>query len=123
MQDGPVGFEVETLNIEDAAVACLHQYGDAALARRLAHEELDVERVALLDNQIEPFEEPVEIVGADTLEEGIDPKVRIDLTDATGRNHRLVPAEVEHTGRNAVEVREVDRVEVSEPQFSRQAFH
>ena len=59
---GSVRLEVEALDVENAAVARLHDHRDAPFARRLADEELHVERVALLDDEVEPVEEPVEVL-------------------------------------------------------------
>ena len=90
------------------AVAGLHQHGDAALPGRLAHEELHVERVALLDHQVEAVEEGAEVVGGDALGDRHHPQVGVDLADPAGRHDRLVDAQVEDAARDAVEVGQLD---------------
>ncbi len=84
---------------------------------------LHVERVALLDDQIEPVEEAAEILGRDALGNGHDPEIRVDLPDSPRRHDGLVHAEVEDAAGNAVQVGQFERVEVGHAQLTGQALH
>ena len=59
----------------------------------------------------------------DALGDGLDPEVRVDLTDPTSGHDRLVDAEIEHGRRDAVQIGQLDRVEVGQPELSGQALH
>ena len=62
VENRTIRFEVETLDVEHAAVARLHDHGDPTIARSLANEELHVERVALFDDEVEPVEELAQVL-------------------------------------------------------------
>ncbi len=123
MEQRTIRLEVESLDIEDAAVTRLHQHRDPALPGFFAHQHLHVEGVALLDDQVETVEKAAEVLGRDALGNGHDPQIRVDLADTPRRHHGLVDAEVEDAARNAVQVRELECVEVGHAQFTGQALH
>ncbi len=123
VEDGSIGLEVVAFDVEHPPVARLHQHRNLPLACGLTDQELHVERVALLNDQVEPVEEGPQVFGVDALGDGHHPEIRVDLGDPSGGHDGLVHAEVEHAGRDAVEVRKFDGVEVRQAQFARQAFH
>ena len=51
VQDRPLRLEVEPLDVQQAAVAGGHQDGHTSRARRLADQDLGVQRVAFLDDE------------------------------------------------------------------------
>ena len=123
MEDRTVRFEVEAFDVEYAAVARLHDHRDLSIARRLAHEELHVERIALFDDEVESVEELAEVLRANAGRFDDDAQVRIDLGDAPRGDHRLVDAEVQHTRGDAVQVRQFQGVEVGQADLAGQALH
>jgi hypothetical protein len=123
VEDGPLRFEVEALDVEHPAVAGLHQHRYPPSPGRLAHQELHVERVALLYHQVQPVEEALQILGRNALGDRHHPQVRVDLADPARCHHRLVHPQVENAARDPVEVGQLDVVEVGQPEFSGQAFH
>ena len=124
MEERSLRLEVEALDVEDAPVAGLHQHGDPALPGRLADEELHVERVALLDDQVEPVEEGAEVVGRDPL--GIVTATRrygsISPIRRAATTALFTPRSRTLAG-NAVEVGQLDGVEVGQPKLAGQALH
>ena len=59
MQDLPLRLQIEPFHVQGAAVAGGHQNRDASRPRRLADEDLGVERVALLHEDVDAVEEPL----------------------------------------------------------------
>ena len=123
VEDRALRLQIEALDIEHPAVAGLHQHGYPPFPGRLAHQELHIERVALLYHQVQPVEEAVQVLRRDALGDRHHPQVRVDLADPARRHHRLVHAQVEHAAGDAVEVGHLDVVEVGQPELSRQALH
>jgi hypothetical protein len=119
----PIRFEIEPFDIEHPAVARLHQHRNATGARLFSDQKLHVERVALFDDEIEAIEEGPEILGRDSFGNGQQPQVGIDLADPPRRHKCLIDPKVEDGTGNAIEVRELEGVEVGQAQFPRQAFH
>ncbi len=123
VEDGSLRLEVEALDVEHPAVAGLHQHRYPTLPGRLADQELHVERVALLDHQVQPVEEGAQVLGGDALGDRHHPQVGVDLADPAGRHDRLVHPQVEDAARDAVEVGQLDVVEVGQPELAGQALH
>jgi hypothetical protein len=62
VEDRTVRFEVETLDVEHAAIARLHDHRYLTIAGRFTHEELHVERVALFNDEVESVEELAQVL-------------------------------------------------------------
>jgi hypothetical protein len=117
VEDGTVGLEIEALDVDQAAIAGLHQDRDPVLARLFAQPDLHHQIVALLEQDIEfafAGEEHVEVGRRDAFGEYPHLRVGVDLEDLAGGEHRLVHADVVNARAQAIHVRELEAIEVRE---------
>ncbi len=117
VQDRSAGILVEPFDIDQTAVATGHQNWHAAGPRRFPHEELDVEGVALFDDDVEAIDETVHRFGGHTRCRDLNVDVGVDFGDALCGNDGLVHADVEKRRGNPVEVRQLQLVEIRQPQL------
>ena len=122
MQDPPLRLQIEPFHVQGAAVTGGHQNRDAPCPRRLADQNLGVERVALLDQDVDIIEECFDGVRGDASVENLHRQVGIELGNAPCGQLRLVESQVEHRGGHAVEVGQFQLVEVREAQLTAQSL-
>ena len=122
VQDGTVRFQIETFHVDQAAVTGRHQHRNPAGLCTLAHQGLHVQRVALLDDDVESVEELVDGVVGQSGVEHPDRQVGVQFGDASSRDRRLVHPEIEQRGRDPVQVGQFEAVEVGQPQLADQAL-
>jgi hypothetical protein len=88
VEDRPVRLEVETLDVQQPTVTGLHDHRNAVRAGPLADEHLGV----------------------------CDVEIGIDLEHLPRGEHRLLHPEIGHAGAQAVQVRQVEAVEIRNPE-------
>ena len=88
----------------------------------VANEYFHVEGVALLDHQVQSFEEVVDSGFVDAFCPGIDREIRVQFCDSLLSECCLVDSEVEDRGRETVEVGQVEVVEVRQTHIADDAF-
>src|SRR6185437_8528082 len=118
VEDGPCRLQVEPFDVEQAAVAGLHDDGDPLAAGHLTDPDLHVDGVAFLDDHVEAGDERLQVVVVDSAREDLDRQVGVDLGDPPPGEHRLVEADVEDRGGYAVQVGELDVVEVGQAELT-----
>jgi hypothetical protein len=62
VEDRPLGLEVEALDVDEPPVAGLHQHRDSVVTRVVTQPNLDVEAVALVEQEIEATARQQEVV-------------------------------------------------------------
>jgi hypothetical protein len=122
VEERALGLEVEALDVEQPTVTRLHQHRHPGPAGRLPHQELEVERVALLHHDVEPVEEGVDVACVEPRVEGLDVHVGVQLGDAPAEDRGLVQPQVEDRRRDPVEVGQLQVVEVGEAQLGADAL-
>ena len=125
MEQGTLGLAVEALDVQQPAVARVHDHRNAVKAGTLAGQELDVEAVALLHQHVEPagaHQELVEVVLIDTVWKAFHTQVRIDLGDLARRDIDLRHAQIVHSGAQAIEIGKIEGVEICQTDCTRAAF-
>lgn len=115
MEQRAARVEIVAFDVDQSAIAGFHDDRDTASAGTVADEDFDVEGVAFLDHQIQSVEEGIDRVFADSAGPGLDANIRIDFGNATLREDRFVHAQVKDGGGEAVEVGEVEIVEIGQP--------
>ena len=70
---GPVGFEIEPLDVEQTPVAGVHQYRNSPRPGLLANAHLHVQRITFLDHQVQAIEEFVHVVLGQPVGEDLGP--------------------------------------------------
>src|SRR5579863_1851554 len=123
MEYRTVRLKVEAFDVEDAAVAGLHDDGNLPVARRFANEELHVERITLFDHEVESIQELAQVLGADPRRLDDHTKIGVDLSDASRGDDGFVDTEVQDTRGDPVQVRKFQSVEVGQSDLSGQTFH
>nr|WP_276602898.1 hypothetical protein [Nannocystis pusilla] len=117
VEDRPRRLEVEALDVDERAVAGLHQHRDLVQPRGEPQLELDVDAVALVDQHVEPAaaqEERGEVVVVDADRVEHDLEEGVDLGDVAGGDQDLGDAEVVDGAADPVEVGQVEAVEVGQ---------
>jgi hypothetical protein len=118
VEDRAVRLEIESLHVEQATIARVHDHGDPVSARTLPDHHLHVEIVTFLDQEVElaaaPGEELVDGVGLDPLGEAVDLQVRIDLEHLPRGEQRLLHPDLVDPPAETVEVREAEAIVVSD---------
>ena len=118
----PIRREVEALHVEHPAVAGGHDHGPACGARVLAQPDLHLQVVALVHDHVGARDEVRDRRLVDPGRERDDADVRIQLGDLARGQHDLAHADVGDAARHPVQVREVQHVEVGEPQLAADAL-
>ncbi len=113
---------VVSFDIDQSAIAAGHHHRNAPVPGCFTHRGLDVQRVAFLDHYVEAVEEAVDRVLGDAGCRHGDRQVGVEFGDPSRCHDRLVHADVEHGCRNPVQVRQLEGVEVGEPQFAAQSL-
>ena len=118
----PIGLEVEALDVEHPAMARGHDHGAPRGARVLAQAHLHLQVVALVDDHVGARHE----VGDGRLLHspgiGHDADVRVELGHLAGSQDDLAHADVGEAAGHPIEVRQVEDVEVGEPQLAADAL-
>ncbi len=122
VQDRPRRFEVEALDVHQPSVAGGHQHRNALPAGTFAHQDLRIQRVALLDDDVQSVQKSVDRRGGDAGRVDRHEEVGVEFGDASGRDDRLVHALIEDSCGDAVEVRQLQLVEVCQSQFAAKAL-
>ncbi len=122
MKDRSPRFDVVAFDIDQAAVTGRHQYGDTTGARGLSQYHFDIQRVAFFDNDVKAVEELVDGFRRGPGCNEVHGQVGIQLRDPARRNHRLVEANVEDADRHAIQVRQLNFVEIGQPQCATGTF-
>ena len=122
MEQRPLGLEVEALDVEHPAVRGRHHDRDALRARALAQQHLDLEPVALVDRprRRRPGTRRRRLL--DPAREQLHVHVGVELGDLARREHDLADADVGDAARDPVQVRQVEHVEVREPELAADAL-
>src|SRR5271165_1174657 len=121
VEEGSLRLEVVSLDIDETAVAGCHEQRQSPVTGGFANEDLHVQGVALFDDDVQSVKELVEIFGGEAARQNLHRQIGIELGDPSRRHHGLVLADIQHASRNAVEVGELEIIEVSQPQFAAQA--
>ena len=122
MERRPLRLEIEALHVEHPAMARGHDDGPARGARVLAQAHLHLEVVAFVDDHVGARDEVGDRRLVDPAGIGDDADVGIELGDLARGEDDLVHADVGDAARDPVEVREVQHVEVGQPQLAADAL-
>lgn len=119
---GALWLDIETLDIQQTAVTCLHQQWNTVSRGRLADHELHIEGITFLHDDRETVHELVHRIFVYACAEDLHRQIGIQFGDTSGRHDRLVDADVEQRSRNPVEIGQLDIVQVGQPQTSAYTF-
>ena len=122
VEDRSGGLQIEPFDIYQATVACCHQNRQPQGTCGLADEDLHVERITFLDNDIQSCEEFAQGFRSESGCLHRHRQVRVKFGNPSGGNYRLVHAEVENACRYAIEVGELEAIEISESQVAAYAL-
>ena len=122
VEDGPVGFEVESLDVQQTPVTGRHQHRQSPSLGLPSQGHLDVEGVAFVDHHVRAVQEFGHRLDVETVLPQRHSDVGVDLRDTAGGDHGLVHAEVENGAGNPVQVGQFEGVEVREPQAATRTF-
>ncbi|NCL78304.1 hypothetical protein AIIKEEIJ_05802 [Rhodococcus sp. YH1] len=109
--------QIEALDVDQPPVTRLHHHRDCSPGRFRAQHDLDVQGVALVHDDVESVQELAHRFRSDPVGPHRQGQVRIQLRESSRGHDRLVRAQIDEGGRHPVEIRQLDRVEVGEPQF------
>ena len=123
VEQRPAWLEVEPLDVEQAAVAGVHEDRDPPRSCVLTCGYLDVGRIAFLDEQVKVLEELIHHALGQSAGIDLDVKVRVNLENLPGRDHRLVHAQILHTAADPVQAGQSELVEVREPERAADPLH
>ena len=118
----PLRLEVEALDVEHPAMARGHDHRQARGARVLAQAHLHLQVVALVDDHVGAGDEVGDRRLVDAPGIGHDADVGVELGDLPRGEHDLAHADVGEPAGHPVEVREVEDVEVGQPQLAADAL-
>ena len=112
VQHRPIRVEIEPLHIQQTEIRGLHQHWHPSSARLVAHRQLHVQAVAFLDEDIDPVEQHVERLAHRAAQQDANREIGVDLGDPPRRGYRFVHAQIEQRRWDAIEVRQLDLVEI-----------
>src|SRR4051794_22070968 len=107
MKDREVRMQIEAFDVEQSAVARVHQYRNTAPPGLVAHFDLDIDRIALLDQEIEPPaipEEILEVRRCQSFGKAAHPQVGVDLGNFARRDENFRNAEVVNSRADAIQI-------------------
>ena len=115
MKEWPRRLEVDALDVQETAIARVHDDGNATRASALAHQKLYVDAVALLHYQVKICtigEKILDVVLRDCPREASDSHKRIELRDLACCNGGLGNPDLMHAAAQTIQVRCVEHIEV-----------
>src|SRR6202040_3449041 len=118
MKDRTVRFEIETLDVEQTSITGLHEHRYPGPSCRLSHQQLQIERIAFFDHDVEPVDESVDGRSRQAVGDQYQGEVGIKLRDPPADGHRLVDPQIHDRRRYPIEVRQLDGVEVGKAEFA-----
>ena len=129
VQQRAVRLEVEALDVEHAAVARLHDHGQAQLARALAQQDLHGDAVAFVDHDVDrgaelvvAQQEALDVVGRHAVRDDRDPEVGVDLGDLARGEDDLRQPDLVDARTDPVHVGQLETIEVREAQMAADAL-
>ena len=122
MQNRALRLQVESFHIQQASIAGCHQHRNPTVAGALPQDGLHIQRIAFVNDDVEPVEEFFDSVGCHPNAQNPDLQVRVDFRDSAGSHLGFVQPDVQYGRRHSVEIGQLNAIEIRQPKLAAHAL-